>query len=113
MTWCFLYISGKLATFSSKGEGWRLCVSVVPLLLASCIAISRTCDNHHHWQDVLVGSLLGIVIAYTVYRRYYHSLNHKHCALPLSHTIESTQTIESYEYNSYDLDYHEKEVKVV
>lgn len=98
MTWTFLYVAGKLETFSLNGDGkgWKLSLSLLPLVVASCIAISRTCDNHHHWQDVVVGSLLGIVIALTVYRRYYPSVQHRHCNMSLdkltkSHRLEAEQ----------------------
>ena len=44
------------------------------------VAISRTMDYRHHWHDVLVGSLLGLSLAWFSYRQYYPSLSH-----PLSH----------------------------
>ena len=34
---------------------------------ASAVCISRTYDNHHHWWDVLAGSLLGVLIAIVVF----------------------------------------------
>ncbi|KAK4294255.1 hypothetical protein Pmani_016895 [Petrolisthes manimaculis] len=78
-----LWICGKLCVFGKRrGEGWRLVVSITPLLGALMVALSRTSDYHHHWQDVLVGSLLGLLIAYLCYRQYYPRLTSPHCHLP-------------------------------
>lgn len=84
MMFCTLYLCGKLQTFNPRGRGksWRLLLSFLPLMAALIISVSRTCDYHHHWQDVTVGSLLGAFIAYLCYFQYYPSLNHLSCTLP-------------------------------
>lgn len=78
---CFisLYLIGKLHVFGDRGRGrsWRLLISITPLFLAMLVAVSRTADYHHHYQDVIAGSILGICLAYLCYRQYYPPLNSK------------------------------------
>jgi len=83
--WCSFYIAGKLHVFSSKGKGhsWRFLLAMIPLLFATCIAISRTSDYRHHWQDVSVGSILGLLIAYITYLQYYPRLSDSQSHVPL------------------------------
>ncbi|XP_067133738.1 phospholipid phosphatase 5 isoform X2 [Centruroides vittatus] len=86
MGYVSLYLFGKLQVFTTKGRGqsWRLLIAFSPLLFALIIALSRMCDYHHHWQDVLTGSSLGFFFAWLCYRQYYPALNHPNCAMPYS-----------------------------
>lgn len=43
----------------SQTRAW---LALSPLLASTMVAVSRTADNRHHWQDVTVGSLLGLSI---------------------------------------------------
>lgn len=78
------YLFGKLHCFNQIGRGflWRLIVAFIPVFLALIVALSRTCDYHHHWQDVTVGSLLGLTVAYCCYRQAYPALNRCTSHLP-------------------------------
>ncbi|XP_055849616.1 phospholipid phosphatase 5 isoform X3 [Episyrphus balteatus] len=75
------YLASKLHVFNDRGRGqsWRLCISLVPMFVALEVAVSRTCDYHHHWQDALVGSLIGICVSYLSYRQYFPSIFSKNC----------------------------------
>jgi hypothetical protein len=62
---------------------------------ALLVAISRTEDYRHHWQDVTIGAILGSLCAYFAYRQYYPSLAHASCQDPyltrLAYCRESDQ----------------------
>ena len=59
-----------------------LCLS--PLLGALMIAISRCMDYRHDVEDVCVGSVMGWVITYWSYRRYWPRLSSGRCEEPYS-----------------------------
>ncbi|KAJ8522872.1 hypothetical protein ONZ45_g576 [Pleurotus djamor] len=65
------YLAGKLHLFDKRGHAGKAWIALTPFSAAALVAISRTMDYRHHWQDVLVGSILGTVLAYFSYRQYY------------------------------------------
>ncbi|KAH7322292.1 phosphatidic acid phosphatase type 2/haloperoxidase [Rhizoctonia solani] len=71
------YMAGKLHMFDEQGYTAKVWVALAPFLIAILVAISRTVDNRHHWQDVAVGAIIGINLGYFAYRQYYPSLADK------------------------------------
>ncbi|CAL1704474.1 unnamed protein product [Somion occarium] len=69
-----LYVAGKVHLFDRRGHAPKAWLAITPLCGAALVAISRTMDYRHHWQDVLVGSALGLLLAFFSYRQYYPSL---------------------------------------
>jgi len=66
------YLAQKLQLFGPvrRSEAWRFVTASLPLMFSLMVALSRTCDYHHHWQDVTVGSLLGLAVAFVSFRLY-------------------------------------------
>jgi len=70
------YVWGKTLAYARKGQlsSWRFIAGWPLMCAALAVAISRTQDYRHHWEDVTVGSILGLVSAYLCYRLYYPKL---------------------------------------
>ncbi|KIM49414.1 hypothetical protein M413DRAFT_438592 [Hebeloma cylindrosporum] len=74
------YLAGKMHLFDSRGHTTKAWLAFSPFMAATLVAVSRTMDYRHHWQDVLVGSLIGTLFSFFSYRQYYPDLSS-----PLSH----------------------------
>lgn len=70
----------------------RVLLALAPLVGATLIAISRCEDYRHDVYDVTTGSLLGMLIAFFSYRRYYPGLKTPHCDRPFPSRAESASS---------------------
>jgi len=83
-TFLSFYICGKLHIYSN-GNGTssiKLIPCILPLVLSSSIAITRTIDYHHNYSDILAGAVLGVGIAFPIYFCFYPSLFDPKCHVP-------------------------------
>lgn len=75
--------------FRPRTDLTRVLLALTPLIGAALIAISRTEDYRHHVYDVTVGSVLGMLIAYFSYKRYYPGLSSSCCSDPYPSRAET------------------------
>ena len=76
--------------FRPRTDLARVLLALAPLVGATLIAISRLEDYRHDVYDVTTGSILGMLLAYFSYRRYYPTLNSPHCDRPFQSRAEWT-----------------------
>ncbi|CCH47075.1 Lipid phosphate phosphatase 1 [Wickerhamomyces ciferrii] len=69
-----LWLYGQFLTEHPLTGSWRKVLASVPAFGAILIALSRTEDYRHHFIDVILGSIIGITIAYWSYRRNFPEL---------------------------------------
>ncbi|KAK7305458.1 hypothetical protein VNO77_43364 [Canavalia gladiata] len=72
------YISGKIRVFDRRGHIAKLCLVLLPLLVAALVGITRVDDYWHHWTDVFTGGLIGITVASTCYLLLFPLPTHPH-----------------------------------
>lgn len=83
------WLCGKLGTLSrNRGQSSGILICLAPLMIAGIVALSRCCDNHHHWQDVLAGALLGFTTSYFCYNQYYQPLDSEWSGDPYAVNID-------------------------
>ena len=78
----YRFLNGQMHVFRPRTDLARVLLALAPLVGAALIAISRCEDYRHDVYDVTIGSLLGILIAYFSYRRYYPPLRSPRCDIP-------------------------------
>jgi len=70
-TFCSLYSFAKLYSLRHKNIGaLPLVVAIGFFIPPIVIAISRTADYRHHYQDIMAGATLGIIVQLSCYRYY-------------------------------------------
>ena len=74
--------------FRPRTDLARVLVALAPLVGAALIAISRLEDYRHDVYDVTMGSILGMLVAYFSYRRYYPMLTSPRCDAPFPSRAE-------------------------
>ncbi|CCG83653.1 PAP2 domain protein [Taphrina deformans PYCC 5710] len=62
------WLAGQLMLFKAPPRSWKSFCCFTPIVGAAMIAVTRTEDYRHHWQDVTVGGVMGFTIAYFVSR---------------------------------------------
>lgn len=77
-----LFLAGQFHIFRPRTDLARVLITLAPLIGASLIAMSRLADYRHDVFDVTVGSILGMLVAWFSYRRYYRPLKHPQCHVP-------------------------------
>ena len=80
------FASGQMHVFRPRTDLCRFLLALVPFLGALMIAISRLDDYRHDVYDVTCGSVLGVLVAYFSYRRYYPALRSPACDTPYDRT---------------------------
>lgn len=95
-----LWLAGQLVVTNSHLGSWRSIVAASPTLVAMLIALSRTEDYRHHFIDIIIGSSIGICIAYTSYRKHFPSITHPQSYEPYTIIEQDQQSQDNHDgYN--------------
>jgi diacylglycerol diphosphate phosphatase/phosphatidate phosphatase len=76
------FFCGQMHVLRPRADLGRCLLAFFPLLCALLIAISRLDDYRHDLWDVTCGGLLGLLVSWFSYRRYYPPLRSVDCDTP-------------------------------
>nr|GLL35348.1 lipid phosphate phosphatase 2 [Ipomoea trifida]GMD33956.1 probable lipid phosphate phosphatase 4 [Ipomoea batatas] len=65
------YLSGKIKAFDRSGHSAKLCIVLLPYLVAALVGVSRVDDYWHHWTDVFAGAVIGSVVSSLCYLQFF------------------------------------------
>lgn len=88
-----LWMCVQFEVFASQFHIWKMLACTAPEWVAIWIALSRTQDYRHHFGDILMGGLLGVVVSHLMYKKMFTGkdptyLQETEPTLPMYNTIE-------------------------
>lgn len=90
--WISLVLASQLHVLRPRASLMVVLSCLAPLLGAALIAVSRLEDYRHDVFDVVSGSILGFMVTYFNWRRYYPSLMAPGCEEPHAQMNEKTHS---------------------
>ncbi|KAK9314627.1 phosphatidic acid phosphatase type 2/haloperoxidase [Lipomyces starkeyi] len=101
--WLSAWVAGQLRIFQRGTELFRTMLALLPFFGALIIALSRIEDYRHHITDILFGGLLGVLVAWYSYRKFFPHLGKATCNMPFPPPEFNDKTmVESDYYDSLD-----------
>ncbi|ODV89326.1 hypothetical protein CANCADRAFT_3953 [Tortispora caseinolytica NRRL Y-17796] len=95
-----LWLFGQLMVSTPGVAMFKALLSMLPVLGAGLVAISRTMDYRHGLVDVTVGSLIGISMALFSYRKFFPAITGPDPYLPYAETPSVLRELEGYPSNN-------------
>lgn len=83
-----LWLMGQYKVWENHVPLWKPIGAMMPLTLASYIALSRSQDYRHHLFDISFGSCIGAIGAWLGYHRYFPSVASDNSEQPIEYTQE-------------------------
>jgi diacylglycerol diphosphate phosphatase/phosphatidate phosphatase len=80
--WLALFFASQTHCVRARGSLILVLLCLTPLMGAALVAVSRLEDYRHDVGDVMVGAVIGCLVTYLNWRRYYPSLLSKWCDEP-------------------------------
>ncbi|KAI5647035.1 PAP2 superfamily domain-containing protein [Phthorimaea operculella] len=83
-------------SFPSGHSSFTFCsMGFVSAWLCGRLGVVRYWDNHHHVEDIIVGSILGLVVSFLSYAQYWYSFHSENAETVLPQTYPKNIEIES------------------
>ena len=62
MTIAALNFAARLQTFDNRNNSFKVFITILPWLIAACVASTRVSDNRHFLKDIIAGAFIGTCI---------------------------------------------------
>lgn len=79
MTYLTLFLCSQWRVFSNRTRLHCLFCAGMPIFIAVWIALSRTQDYRHHFGDVTMGGMIGVVVSWGCFRKIFPSVVDENC----------------------------------